>query len=78
MPALSKIKVGQVLYTVSRQGMGNTTMTRMAVHPVQVHEIDLEKRKVFASWNYNPPQWFHEHRVLKWKVKKPEQKGRLA
>jgi hypothetical protein len=72
MAALSRIKVGQTLYTVTRQGMGNTTMTRRAVHAVTVREINLEKRRVFASWNYNEPQWFSERQVARWKVKKPQ------
>lgn len=72
MAALSRIKVGQTLYTVTRQGMGNTTMTRLAVHSVTVKEINLEKRRVFASWNYNAPQWFTERQVARWKVNKPK------
>jgi hypothetical protein len=47
-------------------------MTRRAVHPVTVREIDMTKRRVFASWNYNEPQWFSERQVARWKVKKPK------
>ena len=72
MAAFSRLKVGQTLYTVTRQGMGNTTLTRRAVHPVTVREIDAVKRRVFASWNYNPPEWFSERRVARWKVNKPK------
>lgn len=73
MAALSRIKVGQTLYTVTRQKMGNTTMTRLAVHPVLVKEIDLAKRRVFAVWNHwNEPRWYSERQVAKWKVNKPK------
>jgi hypothetical protein len=72
MAALSRITVGQTLYTVSRQGMGNTTLTRLAVHPVTVREIDPVKRRVLASWNYNPAEWYSERQVARWKAKKPK------
>jgi hypothetical protein len=73
MAAFSRLKVGQTLYTVTRQGMGNTTMTRKAVHPVTIKEIDPVKRRVFAVWNYfNAPQWYSERQVLRWKVNKPK------
>jgi hypothetical protein len=52
--------------------VGNTTMTRRAVHPITVRQIDMEKRKVFASWNYNPPAWHSERQVTRWKVNKPQ------
>ncbi len=77
MATFNKIKVGQTLYSVTREQAGNTTMRRTAVRPVHVKEIDPAKRKVYASWNYNPPQWFSERQVLRWKVNKPKQEGRL-
>jgi hypothetical protein len=73
MAALSRIKPEQILYTVTRQGMGNTTMTRLAVHEVKVLEVDLVKRKVRAIWNhFNPPEWYSERQVARWKVSKPK------
>lgn len=77
MAALNKIKVGQTLFSVTREQAGNTTMRRTAVRPINVREIDLDKRKVFASWNYNPPQWFFERSWRRWKVNKPKSEGRL-
>jgi hypothetical protein len=72
MASFNRIKIGQTLYTVTRQGMGNTTMTRLAVHAVTVREINVEKRRVMASWNYNAPQWYSERHVARWKVNRPK------
>lgn len=73
MAAFSRIKVGQVLFTVTRQRMGNTTMTRLAVHEVKVLELDPVKRKVRAIWNhFNAPEWYSERQVARWKVSKPK------
>lgn len=53
--------------------MGNTTMTRRAVHQVKVIEVDLVKRRVLAVWNYmNPKEWYSERQVARWKVKQPK------
>lgn len=73
MASFNRIKVGQTLYTVTRQRMGNTTMTRLAVHTVLVKEIDPVKRKVFAVWNhFNAPEWYNERQISRWKVNKPK------
>jgi len=72
MATISRIKPGQVLYTVTRQQMGNTTIRRGVLHSVVVKEVDPEGQYVIASWNSNVPRKFYEREVAKWKVKKPE------
>jgi hypothetical protein len=74
MASFDRVKVGQVLYSVVRQKMGNTTISRDAVFQVVVKEINTAKRAVFASWNCNTPQWFSERSVNRWKVKEPKRK----
>jgi hypothetical protein len=71
MAALSRIVEGQTLFTVTREKMGNTTITRNAVHAVRVISVDREARKVVASWNGNPARTFYEAQFSKWKVKRP-------
>lgn len=71
MAAISRIKVGQTLYTVTRQKIGNTTMSRDAVHSVYVTEVDPDGKFVSASWNGNQTKLFRASDVAKWRVSKP-------
>ncbi|MEJ6003803.1 hypothetical protein [Paucibacter soli] len=75
MAALSRMTVGQTLFTVTSQGVGNTTQKRMAVHGVTVIAIDLDRKVVTASWNRNPAREYGERQYSKWKVKRPEVKS---
>jgi hypothetical protein len=52
MVAFSTIKPGDVLYSVQKQRMGNTTMKRDAVFPVTIKEVC--DGYAWASWNGNP------------------------
>lgn len=65
MAAFHTIKPGDVLYTVRREKMGNTTMRRTACHPVKVTEV--HERHVIASWNGNPPMHFSRRAVEQWR-----------
>lgn len=76
MASISRIKPQQVLYTVTRQRMGNTTMSRDAVHRVMVTEVDPAGKFVMASWNGNPVRRYSESQVAKWRVKEPVTKPR--
>lgn len=71
MAALNRIQPGQVLYTLTRQKMGHTTMSRLAVHEVRVVEMLPEGRGVLASWNGNTPRKFYASQVAKWRVNRP-------
>ena len=77
MAVISRIKPGQTLYSLTRQKMGSTTVSHVAVHPVYVREVDPEGRFVLASWNGNPPRKFFVREVKRWRVKKPEPKGTI-
>jgi hypothetical protein len=74
MAAISRIKPKQVLFTVTRQKMGNTTLSCDVVHRVAVTEVDPSGQFVMASWNGNPVQKFSALRVSKWKVSEPKVK----
>lgn len=74
MPKIENVSVGQVLYTVRRELAGNTTTSRIAVHPVKVISVDPDSKWVFASWNGNEPRRFWDRHVRQWRVNKPESK----
>ena len=79
MATFDRLKVGQILYTVTSHKMGNTTMNTKAVHTMKVMEINAFKRTVFASWNGNLPRWHGERDVAAWRVKEPKlKKGALG
>jgi hypothetical protein len=71
MAAISRIKTEQILFTVTRQKMGSTTMSYDAVHRVRVIEVDPEGRFVIASWNGNKARRYSASQVSKWKVNEP-------
>lgn len=78
MATLSKLAVGQTVYSVERRRMGNTTIVREAAFSVRIVSIDMEKRCVMASWNGNPPKRFSERHVTKWRLTEPSKKKILS
>ncbi len=75
MATISRLKPGQVVYSLKRQLMGNTQISIRACFPVTIIEIDPAGQWVLASWNGNRPQKYREHHVKGWKVRKPEPKS---
>lgn len=67
----NSIYAGETYYTVSRQKMGNTTMSTVAIHSVKVVSCDSVKETVVASWNYNGPRTFYPREYAKWRKTKP-------
>jgi hypothetical protein len=78
MASFDRIQPGQVLFTVTRQRAGNTTMTRQAVHSVVVVSVDKERRRCEACWNSNKPRTFFESSVKRWKVRDPRKSAPAA
>lgn len=68
MAKIENIVPDQTLWDYHRYQMGNTTMKKMGEWRVKVIEVDLEERKALCSWNGNPPKWFSERSISKWKV----------
>ncbi len=75
MATIRNLKPDQVLYTVTRQKMGNTTISRGVLHHVVVKEVDPEGRFVMATWNSNPVRKYFERDVARWKVNQPQPKS---
>jgi hypothetical protein len=69
MAKIEKLVPGQVLWSVEGSRMGNTMLRTKGLYPVRVVEVDLEKRRVLASWNHNSPRWMYN--VSKLRAKKP-------
>jgi hypothetical protein len=65
------IRAGDVYYTVSRNKMGNTTMSTTAVHRVRVISCDSVKETVVASWNGNQSRTYYERDYSKWRKNEP-------
>ena len=68
---IEKLKPGMTVYSVSRQKMGNTTLSTVCVWPVRVVSVDLENMTVEASWNSNKPRSFSRAIWSKWREKPP-------
>ncbi len=77
MATISRLKADQVLYTVTRRKMGNTTISMGVLHRVVVKELDPEGRFVVASWNGNTPRKYYERDVARWKVNMPKLKSTI-
>lgn len=77
MAKIQLIKPGDVLWVRKNYRMGNTTMRTTGVYPMYVKEVDYEKGRVLAHFNYegNPPRWYSQHQVDKWLKKRPASRG---
>lgn len=53
--SIKMLKVGDTLWSSSRQKMGNTTMRQTVFHPVYVREIAPDYSYALVSWNGNNP-----------------------
>lgn len=71
MAKLDRLVPNQILYTVSRGRMGNTTISTVRVHEVKVIEVNTTEGYVIASWNHNAPKKCYEGEVSRWKVSEP-------
>ncbi|AQT06544.1 hypothetical protein [Acetobacter persici] len=73
--SIKALNPGDVVYSVKRQKMGNTTMSQTVVHSVVIESIDLLKGKVVARWNCNPATiFFAQDGKLPWRRSKPKVK----
>lgn len=59
------VKVGDLLWDVHREKMGNTTMSRTGSWPVKIIEINHETGRAVASWNGNSPRPMYRSSVEK-------------
>ncbi len=69
MANIKKLSPGNVLYTVTKQYMGNTRIKTVAVHLATI--LEVHERHVIASWNGNPPRRYAEYEIKHWRTEKP-------
>lgn len=69
MATTTKLEPGQIVYSMERRRLGNTTLRTTAVIPVRI--VQVYGAYVIASWNGNAPRRFPQRRVSSWKVNKP-------
>ena len=77
MAKINKLSPGQIVYSVESHRMGNTTRRIKSLYTVQIISVDIENETVIASWNSNPPRTYYGNSISKWRVKKPEPKGKV-
>lgn len=68
---IEKLQPDMIVYDVGKHKMGNTNISTVAVWPVHIIKVDLEKKTVLASWNTNQPRKFYERSIKKWRATKP-------
>lgn len=68
---IDRMRAGMVVFDVGRSRMGSTTMSTVSVWPVSIKNVDLDGRRVEASWNGNAPRWYRESQTSKWREKAP-------
>ncbi|MDX6914729.1 hypothetical protein R9X49_06365 [Pectobacterium carotovorum] len=66
---ISSLKPGDIVWSVLRLNMGNTTIKSIGVFSVKVCEV--HENYVIASWNGNPREKFRERTISKWRRNKP-------
>jgi hypothetical protein len=76
MASINRLKPGQIVFSIERQRMGKTTIKRNFLFEVTIVGVNLEERYVMASWNGNTPKKFLPQDVKKWRVNRPEPKGK--
>lgn len=74
MASLKKIEAGQVLWSVKKHKMGNTSISTQSLYPVKVIEVNLDEGFAIVSWNGNAPVKYRENQIRALKVNKPEKK----
>jgi uncharacterized protein YcnI len=77
MATITKLVPGQVVYSIRRQKMGNTTVSYNACYTIKIVSINIEAGSVVASWNGNRPQTFYSKSIKSWKVKEPVPKTKI-
>ena len=71
MAKISKMTVGQTLWSVFKTKMGNTTIRTTVCLPVHIEEIDPEQQWVVASVSNNPSRKYYQRQANAWKVNEP-------
>lgn len=74
MATISRLKPGQVVYSIESRKMGNTTASIKVPYEVEIIEVNEAEGFVMASWNNNKARKYYQESIARWRVKKPEPK----
>lgn len=77
MASINRLKPGQIVFSIESYKMGNTNIRCKGLWEVRIVEVNLQNNFVIASWNGNPPKKFLLRDIKKWRVKRPEPKGKI-
>lgn len=69
---LYKLKPDMIVYDVKRSTGLHIFNSKWSVWPVKILEVNEQENKVYASWNYNKPEWYCERTWSKWRIKYPQ------
>ncbi len=73
MIAFSKITPGMTLWDVRKADkMSRWRGSKWSTWRVVVQEVDVQNRRVLASWNGNKATWMSERNVTRLRAKKPD------
>lgn len=75
MATLKRLTPGQVLWSISRRKLGNTTLSVGSLDKCVV--ISVHEDHAMISWNGNPARRYSERHIKKLRVNKPEPKGKI-
>lgn len=68
---IESLQPGQIVYSIERGRLGNTTLRTVRIYSVRVIEVDAAEGRVVASWNSNRPQTYYRAAWSKWRKDKP-------
>lgn len=68
---LKKLKPGMTVYDVRKTTGLAAFNGEWSTWSVHIIEVDAENSRVYASWNGNKPEWYHERTWSRWRLKKP-------
>ena len=77
MASINRLKPGQIVFSIESYKMGNTNIRCKGLWEVRIVEVNLERSFVIASWNGNSSRKFFPQDIKKWRVKRPEPKGKI-
>ena len=75
MATLRNLKPDQILYKVTKEKAGRTTIYRQVLNELHIVSVDLENEVVIAKYNGRERK-YRDHQLTSWRVKEPQIKGR--
>lgn len=68
---IEKLKPGQIVWSLWRHQMGNTTLRTTSLYAVRILEVHAEEGWALVSWNGNKPERYRRNLIESLREKKP-------